>query len=116
MSESVACRRKWTFLSTGAGDGFQTNGIAREYTFYLEALGSSRSTASIHIETARSTEGSTVARWVTLGSTYALSSASVQIVQFTGPFMAVRPYVTDMGSTGAEGSTGTHIVVDLIGN
>ena len=119
MSEAIACRKVWTFYnSTGTGTAYQTNGIAREYTFYCETIGSSRSTANIQIQTARSTEASTIARWVSLGSpsTFALTSASLTVIQFTGPFLALRPYVTDLGSTGALGSTGTHVTIELVGN
>ena len=123
MSESLACRKKWTFTSTGVGEGYQTNGIARSYTWYVETIGSSRSTCNFQIQTARSTEGSTIAGYVSLTypystspSTFALTSATLAVFQFDGPFLAVRPYVTDMGSTGAAGSTGVHVTVTLVGN
>src|SRR3990167_7719180 len=98
--------------------------MARKYTWYAETLGSSRSTCNFQIQTARSTEGSTVSRYVSLTypastaspSTFALTSATVRVLQFDGPFMAVRPYVTDLGSTGASGSTGTHVTITLVGN
>jgi len=116
MSETVACRKKWTFTSTGVGEGYQTNGWARQYTWYAETIGSSRSTCNFVIQTARSTEGSTIARYVTLGSTTALTSATLTVIQFEGPFLAVRPYVTDLGSTGAAGSTGVHVIFELVAN
>lgn len=114
----LECRRVWTLLSTGAGDGYQTFGRAREYTFYLEVTGSSRSTVSVRIETARESSGvSSAVRWQTVGSTsgYSLSSASMSYVQFSGPMLAVRPYVTAMGSTGVAGSTGVCLIVEMVG-
>ena len=119
MSETVGCRKVWKWYdSTGAGEGYQTDGIAREYTWYVETIGSSRSTCNFQIQTARSTEGSTVSRYVSLGSpsTFALTSATLTVIQFTGPFLAVRPYVTDLGSTGVAGSTGVHVTIELVGN
>lgn len=126
MSEIIGCRKVWNFYdSTGTGEAYQTDGIARHYTFYLETLGSSRSTAHVAIQTARSTEGSTVARWVDIGSTsqapfypstFAMSSAALVVARYEGPFLAVRPYVQSLGATGALGSTGTHVRVELVGN
>lgn len=112
----LECHRVWTLLSTGAGDGYQTYGRARDYTFYLEVTGSSRSTVAVRIETARQSSGiSSAVRWQTVGSTYSLSSASMSYVQFSGPMLAVRPYVTAMGSTGAAGSTGVSLIVEMVG-
>ena len=116
MSESVAARKKWTILSTGAGEGYQTDGIARQYTWYVETIGSSRSTCNFEIQTARSTEGSTIARYVTLGTTQALTSATLTVIQYEGPYLAVRPYVTALGTTGVAGSTGVHVVFELVAN
>jgi len=105
------------------GEGYQTHGLGRKHTWYIETIGSSRSTCNFEIQTARSTEGSTIARYVSLTypystspSTFALTSATLQVIQFEGPFLAVRPYVTAMGATGVSGSTGVHVVVTLIGN
>jgi len=98
------------------GAGYQTGGIARQYTWYVETIGSSRSTCNFVIQTARSTEGYTIARYVTLGSTQALTSATLAVIQYEGPFLAVRPYVTALGSTGAEGSTGVHVTFELVAN
>lgn len=118
MGESIGCRKVWNLYSTGAGEGYQTNGVSREYTWYVEAVGSSRSTANIEIQTARLAADSTGARYVSLGtpSTFAISSASLTVIQMTGPFLAVRPYVSAMGSTGAVGSTGVHLTIELVGN
>jgi len=96
------------------GEGYQTNGNAKLYTWYVEAMGSSRSTSQYVLQTARSTEGSTIARWVNLAASTELTSATLQVVKFEGPYLAVRPYVTAMGSTGAAGSTGVHLEIELI--
>jgi len=89
--------------STGAGSGLQCHGLAREHSFYIET--DAGATCSYQIRTARST-GSP---YVVLSSG-TLGTSATDLVQITGPLMAISPRIKTLNST-ANG-----VIVTLVGN
>jgi len=89
--------------STGAGSGFQCHGLAREHSFYIET--DAAATCSYQIRTARSTGSPYV-----VISSGTLSTGQTDLVQITGPLLAVSPRIKTLNST-ANG-----VLITLVGN
>ena len=89
--------------STGAGSGLQCHGLARETSFYIETDGAA--TCSYQIRTARSTGSPYV-----VISSGTLSTGQTDLVQITGPLLAVSPRIKTLNST-ANG-----VVITMVGN
>lgn len=104
-------RQGWDFLSTGPGTAVTLHGGSpSKWTWIFETYGSSRSTATIQVQAAIDSTGN----FANLSST-SMSSASATVLNFTGPYACIRPYVSGLGSTGAAGSTGTMVRVSVVG-
>jgi hypothetical protein len=90
--------------STGSGSGFRPfGGPPRENTFYVEA--SADCTCSYQIRTARESTGP----WSVLSSG-TLSSNTVDVWQYTGPFLYFSPRIKTLKSTG------DNVTVEYVGN
>ena len=98
----IETQRTWTFTSSGVGAAHDCRGYAEQLSFYCEAIAGSSGT--LNIQTARASSGV----WIDIGSTASLNS-NASLLQFNGPLLWVRPYVTEMPSTAT-------ITVELVGN
>jgi hypothetical protein len=96
----------WTLgQSTGVSTTvYAINGYTREMNCYMQTDGAA--TASIELMTARTSTGP----WVTLGSSQSLSTGSLVVPGFTGPFLYVAPRLI------AINSTANRVFVELVGN
>lgn len=87
----VEVSQVWAFTSSGVGNAVKVlSGL--EFTWYLEAVGAS--SASIQLQSARSETGP----FGNLASTNVGPNAC-GIVQVTGPYLWVRPYVTSLSGS-----------------
>ena len=89
--------------STGAGEAFHVNGLAREHSFYIETPAAC--TCSYQIRTARQSTGAFVVL-----SSGTLAASAVDLVQVTGPLAYVSPRIKTITSTAVM------VTVELWGN
>lgn len=99
-------RKLWTLgASTGIStDVVRLDGMTREINVYIQTDGAS--TASVEMVTSRTSTGP----WVTMGSSQSLSTGSLVVPGFTGPFLFVAPRLI------AINSTANQVFVELVGN
>lgn len=102
--------QKWTFTSTGAGEAFNSRGMAQGLSFYIETSSGCTATVQIQSRAGDTTGINAVPAWGVL-STVNCTLGQVNVDQFMGPLEFVRPRVTDK----TAGSTAS-VVVYLLGN
>ena len=96
-------RMTWSFTSSGSQStsAIAIGGMNRELTAYVQTK--ENTTATVQMLSGRTS----TSPGAVIGST-SLSTGATHIMQFTGPFLSLWPYVTAM-------TTGT-VTVEIIGN
>lgn len=117
MSGTAEVRFKWCFGnsaaaeggavlgSTGAGTAFDSQGLGRQLSFYVETDGNSNSTGSYQIRTGRTSSGP----WIVMSSG-TLSTGAADVVQLQGPLAWLSPRVKTLGSTAGL------MTIEVLGN